>query len=118
MEDARETTDGRSVFHAKLANVERQRLKLLVDVLEAYDPKSEEDFADVIDLVLNNRFTPTELALEFKVSVGTVSRWRSGKSCPPTYARGVIVNRLREMQLQYFAQRKTAPMSTLKTEVA
>lgn len=89
--------DRRSPFYSKLAEAELKSLKLLTDVLEAYDEHSAEDFSDVIDVVVANRFSQSELAAEFKVSPGTISRWRDGKSCPPSYARRVIVDRLREM---------------------
>lgn len=94
----------RSQFQSKLVSAEFQGLKLLVVALDAYDERSEDDFADVIDAVLVNRFTPAEIAAEFKVSVATVSRWRASKCAPVAHARGVIVNGLREMLVQTIAQ--------------
>jgi DNA-binding transcriptional regulator YiaG len=87
----------RTRFHSKLNEAEAKGLKLLADALESYDEQSEEDFADVIDAVIRNRFSPTEISNEFKVSVSTVSRWKDRRSCPPAYARRVIVDKLREM---------------------
>jgi hypothetical protein len=72
-------------------------LKYISDQLELYDRRNEDDFAVIIDAVIEQRFSPVDLSHEFKVSEGTISRWRSGKSCPPEYARGVIVDRIRGM---------------------
>ncbi|MEQ1754683.1 MAG: hypothetical protein ABL973_11180 [Micropepsaceae bacterium] len=89
--------NGTSALAHELAIAEVEGLKRLVAVLDKYDSDSEEDFSAVVDCVLNGRFQPTELADEFRVSLGTISRWRAGKSAPITYARGVIVGRIREM---------------------
>jgi hypothetical protein len=96
----------RRQFHSKLFDARVQGLKLLADALESYDEQSEDDFADVIDSVIDHRFSPGELAAEFKVSVSTVSRWKDGKSCPPAYARRVIVDRVREMLVASISVRR------------
>ena len=89
-----EVTPPRRDFTSKLIHAELRGLRLLIEALEAYDEKSEEDFSKVISVVLAHRFNQVELAEEFKVSIGTISRWKSAKSCPPSYARGVIVDTL------------------------
>lgn len=86
-----------SRFSTMVLRADYQSLKLIASALDYYDAQSEVDFASAVDIVLKNRFSQAQLAAEFKVSEGTVSRWRSGKSCPPAYARGVIVEQLREM---------------------
>lgn len=86
-----------SPFAQELGNAELEGLRRLAHVLDGYDPSKERDFALVIQSVLRSRFNQRELSEEFKVSVPTVSRWAAGESCPPSYARGAIVTRLREM---------------------
>jgi hypothetical protein len=104
----------RGPFQNKLLGARVQGLKLLADALESYDEESEEDFADVIDSVIDHRFSPSELAAEFKVSISTISRWKDRKSCPPAYARRVIVARIREMLVTSISarRRKLEPVSS------
>ena len=109
IESEAENTQPRiSRFSERLLNADYESLRLVASALDYYDSNSEEDFALAIDAVLRNRFNQAELASEFKVSEGTISRWRSGKSCPPKYARAVIVEQLRENLIQSAtpAQRK------------
>ncbi|MEO0875968.1 MAG: hypothetical protein AAFY48_15335 [Bacteroidota bacterium] len=93
----REPASVKSRFSRLILHADYQSLKLIAAALDYYDPQSEVDFAEAIDIVLRNRFSQAQLAAEFKVSEGTISRWRAGKSCPPSYARKVIVEQLREM---------------------
>jgi hypothetical protein len=86
-----------SPFARAITNTELTHLSKLAADLERYDAGSADDFAVAIDMVLRGRFNQAELAAEFKVSPGTISRWRAGRSCPPQYARATIVDRIREM---------------------
>jgi len=86
-----------SPFAKELASAELESLRRLAAVLDRFDASRERDFAMVISAVLKSRFTQRELADAFKVSVGTISRWSAGISCPPSFVRGVIVATLRDM---------------------
>jgi len=94
-----------STFIEKLQNAELKSLKLLADALESYDENSDEDFSHIIGSVIRNNFNPNELSQEFKVSVSTISRWKDRRSCPPAYARKVIVERIREMLVSSIGER-------------
>jgi len=94
-----------STFIEKLQNAEVKSLKLLADALESYDENSDEDFSHIIGSVIRNHFNPNELSQEFKVSVSTISRWKDRRSCPPAYARKVIVERIREMIVSSIGER-------------
>jgi len=93
-------------FHARLFKAQLDGLKLLVDVLDGFDENSEDDFSDIIRVVIESRFSPSELASKFKVSVSTISRWKDRKSCPPAYARKVIVQEIKDMIVQSFAEKQ------------
>ncbi|MGD0144062.1 MAG: hypothetical protein ABSC92_12955 [Rhizomicrobium sp.] len=80
-----------------IVNTELAHLRDLAAALESYESARTDDFAVIIDMVLRGRFNQNELAAEFKVSPGTISRWRAGRSCPPAYARAGIVGRIREL---------------------
>ena len=89
-----------SHFAKEIATAELEGLNKLARLLDRYDSESEDDFGVVIESVLRSRFNQNELAAEFKVSPGTISRWRAGKSCPPAMVREVIVARVRDMLLE------------------
>jgi hypothetical protein len=91
------TVQDDSPFARAIVKTELSHLRELAADLERYDATNADDFAVAIDMVLRGRFNQTELAAEFKVSAGTISRWRSGRSCPPQYARATIIDRIREM---------------------
>lgn len=88
---------GESPFARAIVKADLDHLSQLAAVIERYEPSNTDDFAVLIESVLRGRFNQAELAAEFRVSPGTVSRWRAGRSCPPEYARATIVNRIREM---------------------
>jgi hypothetical protein len=86
-----------SYFEVRLEEAQFQNIKRLAGILETYVPDDGAAFKKIIGAVLKSGFTQNELAAEFKVAPGTVSRWKDGLSCPASYVRGVIVDRLREM---------------------
>ena len=92
-------------FHSRLFKAQLAGLKLLVDVLDSYDENSEEDFSDIIRVTIESRFSPNELSSKFKVSISTISRWKDRKSCPPSYARKIIVHEIKEMIVSSFAEK-------------
>lgn len=102
-------------FHSRLLKAQLEGLKLLVDVLDGYDEKSEDDFANVIRVVIESRFNPSELAAKFKVSISTISRWKDRKSCPPSYARKVIVSEIKSMIVSSFTE-KSAHLHLIPSE--
>jgi len=99
-------TDAQSIsFAARLLRAQLTGLKLFADVLDSYDENSEDDFADIVKAAIENRFSPGELALKFKVSASTISRWKEGRSCPHPYARKVIVGEIKNMIVSAFADK-------------
>jgi DNA-binding transcriptional regulator YiaG len=56
------------------------------------------NFAETINEIIETGFSPMEVATEFKVSLGTVERWRAGKSVPPTLARNAIISRIKDLK--------------------
>lgn len=94
---------GRTSFHSRLLQAQLTGLKLFADILDSYDENSENDFAEIIKAAIESRFSAGELALKFRVSVSTVSRWKDGRSCPPPYARKAIVLEIKDMVVSAFA---------------
>lgn len=111
-----EVSSIRSSFADQVFDAEYQSLNLIASALDSYDANSEEDFATAIEIVVRNRFNQAEIAAEFKVSEGTVSRWRRGKSCPPKYARATIVEQLREKLIHSASPEQKRYMSKIASE--
>lgn len=115
MTDPLVTSDeGISTVRTGLNQWRTQSLRHLGHVLDAYDERSPDDFAAIVEALIQNGLTPQIIAAEFKVSVATISRWAAGKTAPVPYARGVYVRRLREMLNMTFVrltnESKTRPV--------
>jgi hypothetical protein len=93
-------------FAKSITNAKLEGLTVLARALERYAPEREDDFQLAIDAALG-MFSQSEFAAEFKVSAGTISRWRTGTSCPPSLVREVIVSRIRDMLLKRVTQIKS-----------
>jgi hypothetical protein len=102
--------DGRS-FRGRLAQAEIAATQHVV-VLEGFDGRSEADFAAPVGAAIRAGLQPVDVAAEFKVGTGTVSRWKDGISCPAEYARAIVAERIAGMLADRVrAMRAVAAMS-------
>lgn len=99
---------GESVLADSIVQNEVETTRRLIQYIESYNAEDKTAFVAIISASINRGLAQAEIAAEFGVSPGTVSRWVAGKSIPAQYSRDTIVHRigkllenLAEEQLQF-----------------
>ena len=78
------------------------------EILKEYEPTDGDEVFEriVSDAIRFHGLAPADLAGEFNVAQATISRWASGKSRPPIYARRNMVERIAKL-IRYRCERLT-----------
>lgn len=87
---------GESSLAELIVDNEIESARRLAEILADYTPEDKAAFGVAIAAAILHGLPQADLAVDFGVSQGTVSRWAAGRSIPPQYVRATIIDRIRE----------------------
>jgi hypothetical protein len=96
------STPARKDLPREIVEPHAQSLEKFANVLASsrLDSKNSDHFMKIINAAVNYyRVAPEDIATQFNVSRGTISRWTSGKSLPHVMMRTVITEWLKKYVL-------------------
>jgi hypoxanthine-guanine phosphoribosyltransferase len=93
--------DAPTILRVVAGGVLRQAITFLHG-LQFFNSGNRAEFARAVASATRFGLTTEDLMDEFHVSRGTISRWITGKSTPPSYTREVIVGRICKLLAQHY----------------